>query len=105
MNTWLLYGIKKQWGLCLCVLLVQVAGKELGISLNKIHVSETNVAVVPNTMPTSASRGSDNFAQAVLVRIFLSSIFISILFQIYFNLFIVTFYLYSAAKRMYDSPL
>ena len=40
----------------------------LGIPTDRIHISETNTANVPNTSPTAASSGSDLNGMAVLVR-------------------------------------
>lgn len=45
--------------------MAQVAAHELGISLDKIHISETNTSVVANTSATAASASSDLNAMAI----------------------------------------
>lgn len=49
--------------------MIQVASRVLGISVEKIHISETATDKVPNTSPTAASSGSDLNGMAVLVSI------------------------------------
>ena len=48
------------------VMLVQVAAHTLGISHDKVHITETGTDTVPNTPPTAASAGSDLNGMAVL---------------------------------------
>lgn len=43
-----------------------IAANELGLPLNKVHLSATNTSKVPNTSPTAASSGTDLNGMAVL---------------------------------------
>ncbi|MTI17540.1 xanthine dehydrogenase molybdopterin binding subunit [Rhodobacteraceae bacterium RKSG542] len=43
----------------------QVAAQELGVSLDKVKITATNTAKVPNTSPTAASSGADLNGMAV----------------------------------------
>ncbi|XP_056157550.1 aldehyde oxidase 3-like [Lampris incognitus] len=43
----------------------QVASKELGVPLSKVHISETSTAAVPNDGPSAASFGTDANGEAV----------------------------------------
>ncbi|XP_038073117.1 xanthine dehydrogenase/oxidase-like [Patiria miniata] len=45
--------------------MIQVASRTLRIPADKIHISETSTATVPNTSPTAASTGSDLNGMAV----------------------------------------
>ncbi|XP_033104999.1 xanthine dehydrogenase/oxidase-like [Anneissia japonica] len=45
--------------------MTQVASRELGISIDKIHISETSTNTVPNTSPSAASTSSDLNGMAV----------------------------------------
>nr|XP_014339826.1 PREDICTED: xanthine dehydrogenase/oxidase-like [Latimeria chalumnae] len=47
--------------------MAQVASRSLGISISKIHISETSTNTVPNTSPTAASASSDLNGMAVYV--------------------------------------
>lgn len=47
--------------------MIQVASRALGISVKKIHISETATDKVPNTSATAASAGSDLNGMAVKV--------------------------------------
>ena len=53
------------------VFLQQVASRALGVDINKIHLSETSTATVPNTSSTAASVGSDLNGMAVLVSLWI----------------------------------
>ena len=46
--------------------MVQVCAHALGIPLEKVHLSETSTATVPNTSPTAASASSDLNGMAVI---------------------------------------
>jgi len=48
--------------------MIQVTSRALGVSSDRIHISETSTDKVPNTSPTAASAGSDLNGGAVLVR-------------------------------------
>lgn len=45
--------------------MIQVASHELGVPREKIHTIETNTMVIPNTMTTAGSMGTDIYAPAV----------------------------------------
>jgi len=45
--------------------LIQIASRTLGIPHTKIHITETATSLVPNSIPTGASLGSDVFGMAV----------------------------------------
>lgn len=46
--------------------IAQIAAAELGVSVEKITIGDTNTAKVPNTSPTAASSGSDLNGMAVV---------------------------------------
>ncbi|KAJ3128358.1 hypothetical protein HK098_004605 [Nowakowskiella sp. JEL0407] len=47
--------------------MLQIAAKELGVPLSKVHLSETSTATVANTSPTAASLSSDINGMAVKI--------------------------------------
>ncbi len=46
--------------------MVQIAARALGVSVERVHVSETSTTTVPNASPTAASASSDMYGMAVL---------------------------------------
>jgi xanthine dehydrogenase/oxidase len=46
--------------------MIQVCARALGIAVEKVHVTETSTATVPNTSPTAASASSDLNGMAIL---------------------------------------
>lgn len=45
---------------------LQVCARALGVSVDKIHITETSTNTVPNTSPTAASASSDLNGMAVV---------------------------------------
>jgi xanthine dehydrogenase/oxidase len=46
--------------------MIQVAARALGISVDRVHISESSTSSVPNASPTAASASSDMYGMAVL---------------------------------------
>ena len=46
----------------------QIAARSLGVSEDKIHLTETSTGTVPNATQTSASTGTDLNGHAIQVR-------------------------------------
>ena len=56
-----------EMGQGLFVKVAQVVAEEFGVGLDKVKITATSTAKVPNTSPTAASSGSDLNAQAALI--------------------------------------
>src|SRR6185436_16161728 len=56
-----------EMGQGLFVKVAQVAAEEFGVELDKVKITATSTAKVPNTSPTAASAGTDLNAQAAMI--------------------------------------
>ena len=56
-----------EMGQGLFIKVAQVVAEEFGVTVDKVKITATSTALVPNTSPTAASSGTDLNAQAALI--------------------------------------